>query len=407
MRLLEYQSRQLLGEFGIPFTQATVVSTPDAASVATENLDAAVMLKAQVPFGGRGKQGAVVSAETPQEAADQAHQLLGRELNGTKVTQISVETKVSFQREMYLGVAWDTARKKPVALVSLDGGMEVEASRERVVRQVFDPWQGLMSYQGREMAVKIGLTGKAVVAVGRVLEQLAAAFLKYDALLIEINPLVELFNGDVVGLDAHFEIEGDAAYRQRARLERLGTIFSSPTGRPPTALELEAERIDAMDHRGVAGRVVEFEGSLALLIGGGGASLTVFDAVLKYGGKPANYSEIGGNPTAEKVAALTRLLLSKPGVDRLAVVMNVVNNTRADIVAQGVVEGVNQAGLKPSEVLSVFRVPGSWEEEARQILADVGVVVQGREVSLDECARLAVADGGAAVKTSRAPTGQE
>ena len=103
-----------------------------------------------------------------------------------------------------------------------------------------------------------------------------------------------------------------------------------------------------------------------MLIGGGGASLTVFDAVLRHGGRPANYCEMGGNPTAEKVAALTRLLLAKPGVEKLAVIMNVVNNTRADIIAEGVVAGIEQAGLQASEAVSVFRVPGSWEEEARE-----------------------------------------
>ena len=173
----------------------------------------------------------------------------------------------------------------------------------------------------------------------------------------------------------------------------LGELASTNTGHPPTPLELEAARIDAMDHRGVAGRVVEFDGNLALLIGGGGASLTVFDAILDHGGKPANYCEVGGNPTPEKVAAVTELLLSKPGVTNLAVVMNVVNNTRADDIAAGVVAGVRQTGQEPADVISVFRVPGNREQEAHDILTAAGVPFCGREVSLDECARLAVQRG--------------
>ena len=125
------------------------------------------------------------------------------------------------------------------------------------------------------------------------------------------------------------------------------------------------------------------------LIGGGGASLTVFDAILKYGGKPANYCEIGGNPTEEKVAALTQLLISRPQVQSLAVIMNVVNNTRADVVARGVLAGAEAAGKKASEVISLFRIPGSWEDEARAIMSSAGVRVFGRETSLDESARLA------------------
>ena len=180
--------------------------------------------------------------------------------------------------------------------------------------------------------------------IGAVLHQLADAFLRLDGVTIEINPLAETTEGKLIGLDAHVELDDDAAARLASELQRLGPIENSAAGRPPTALELEAQRIDAMDHRGVAGRVVEFDGDLALLIGGGGASLTVFDAIRRYGGKPANYCEVGGNPTEEKVAALTALLLSKPGVRKMAVIMNVVNNTRADVMARGAIEGVRRAG---------------------------------------------------------------
>ena len=138
------------------------------------------------------------------------------------------------------------------------------------------------------------------------------------------------------------------------------------------------------------GRVVEFDGDLALLIGGGGASLTVFDAIKAHGGNPANYCEVGGNPTEEKVAAITSLLLSKPGVRGLAVIMNVVNNTRADVIARGVLMGIAAAGKNPAETISLFRVPGNWEGEAREIMEAADVEVHGREMSLDAAARLAV-----------------
>ena len=161
---------------------------------------------------------------------------------------------------------------------------------------------------------------------------------------MEINPLVVTKESALIGLDARVEIEDEAVYRQKERLEPLGELTMTAAGRPPTPLELEAQRIDATDHRGVAGRVVEFDGDLALLIGGGGASLTVFDAIKAHGGSPANYCEVGGNPTEEKVGAITSLLLSKPGVKGMAVIMNVVNNTRADVIARGVLMGVEAAG---------------------------------------------------------------
>lgn len=390
MRLLEHQSRRLLSGFGLTFTEASVVATPEEALAVAEKLGVATILKAQVPFGRRGKAGAVLPAETPSDAAGVARDLLAMELRGVSVTQVSVEPKVEFQMELYAGVAWDTTAKLPVALLGAAGGVEVEESSEHVIRRTFDPWNGLSAYEGREMAMQAGLTGKALSGVGAVLARLARAFLECDAVLVEINPLVVTSDGAILGLDARVEIEDDAEYRQKARLAPLGEIVSSSAGRAPTALELEAQRIDAMDYRGVAGRVVEFDGDLGLLIGGGGASLTVFDAIQRHGGRPANYCEVGGNPTEEKVAALTALLLSKPGVKHLASIMNVVNNTRADVMARGLLMGCKKAGRSPSETVVVFRIPGSWEDEARELLAEAGIEALGREVSLDAAAKLSV-----------------
>ncbi len=399
MRLLEHQAKKLLAQFGLAFTRSVVVSSPEAAVDAAKQLQnfsfftlhSAFVLKAQVPFGGRGKAGAVRFAVTPDDARREAGELLAMNLRGVQVTSVSVEEKLAFTREFYAGVAWDTQAKLPVALLSIAGGVEVEqSSHENLARRAFDPWMGLSPYIGREMAASVGLKGRTLSGMGAFLEKLAQAFLACDAVTMEINPVVETTDGVLIGLDAHVEIEDDAAYRQKERLAAIGDIAPTATGRAPTALELESQRIDAMDHRGVAGRVVEFDGDLALLIGGGGASLTVFDAVRRHGGKPANYCEVGGNPTEEKVAALTALLLSKKGVKKMAVIMNVVNNTRADVMARGVLMGIEKAGRKPSEAISVFRIPGSWEQEARDLLAKAGVRALGREISLDESARLAV-----------------
>jgi Succinyl-CoA synthetase, beta subunit len=145
-----------------------------------------------------------------------------------------------------------------------------------------------------------------------------------------------------------------------------------------------------VDHRGVAGRVVEFDGNLGLVIGAGGGSLTIFDAIQKYGGRPANYCEIGGNPSVLKACELTKLILSKPGVDKIAVIMNVVSNTRVDIVARGVVKGIIEMGFDPAEKIAVFRIPGAWEAEGYKLLEKYGVDYCDRTVSMSEAARRAV-----------------
>ena len=391
MRLFEHQSKSLLGSFGIPFAPFHTASTPEEAGVAFAAIGGPAVLKAQVPFGGRGKAGAIRMVDSEDAARSEAAELLAMELRGFPVKLVSIEPKIAIARELYVGFTWDLRKRCPIALLNTAGGIEVESAAGRVVQRSFDPRHPLSAFEGREIAAESGLAGKDLVRVGAILAKLSEAFLAIDGLTVEINPLVLTDSGEWLGVDAHVEIDDDAAARLKSRLAGLGEIPAASGKRPPTALEIEAARIDATDHRGVAGRVVEFDGSLALLIGGGGASLTVFDAVLRHGGKPANYCEIGGNPTEEKVAALTALLLSKPGVDGLAVIMNVVNNTRADVMARGVIQGILAAGRKPSEILSVFRIPGSWEEEAVAFLAEHGVVALGREVSLDEAAARAVA----------------
>jgi succinyl-CoA synthetase beta subunit len=390
MRLFEHQSRALLGGFGLPFNRCVVATSALQAAEATAAIGGPVVLKPQVPFGGRGKAGAVRFVESPADAAAAATELLALELNGFPVGRVSVEPKLTIRREVYLGCAWDLRARCPVALFNAAGGVDVESAAGHVVRRHFDPRRALATFEGRELAKDGGLSGRDVVQVGAAIAALARAFLDLDALTLEINPLVQTDAGDWLGVDAHAELDDDAAGRLRSRLDPIGEIPRVEGGRLPTPLEIEAARIDSADHRGVAGRVVEFDGPLALLIGGGGASLTVFDAVLRHGGRPANYCEIGGNPTEEKVASLTSLLLSKPGVRRLAVIMNVVNNTRADVMARGVIRGIEAASRSASEVLAVFRIPGSWEDEAAAHLAAHGVKALGREVSLDAAAALAV-----------------
>jgi succinyl-CoA synthetase beta subunit len=209
--------------------------------------------------------------------------------------------------------------------------------------------------------------------------------------LAEINPLVKFEDGSFVAVDAHMDMENEARPRQKALLAELGVgDDETREAREATPFEIEGERIDAVDHRGVAGNVTEFDGDLGLVIGAGGGSLTLFDAVRRHGGHPANYCEIGGNPSVSKAANLTKLVLSKPGVEKIAVMMSIVSNTRVDIVARGVIKACVDLGHDPAEKIAIFRIPGAWEEEGFKILEHYGVEYVDRSVSMHEAARIAV-----------------
>jgi succinyl-CoA synthetase beta subunit len=205
--------------------------------------------------------------------------------------------------------------------------------------------------------------------------------------LAEINPLGELEDGTFVALDAHMDMENEARGRARRRCSKELGVGDEETreAREPTPFELAGEAVDA-DHRGVAGNVTEFDGNLGLVIGAGGGSLTLFDAVRNHGGKPANYCEIGGNPSVAKACGLAKLVLQKPGVDKIAVMMSIVSNTRVDIVARGVIKACLELGYDPAEKIAIFRIPGAWEEEGFKILEKYGVEYCDRSVSMHEAA---------------------
>ncbi len=214
--------------------------------------------------------------------------------------------------------------------------------------------------------------------------------------LAEINPIGRLPDGSFIALDAHMEMENEARGRHKKLLADLGVgDDETREAREPTAFELAGEAVDSEDHRGVAGNVTEFDGNLGLVIGAGGGSLTLFDAVRAHGGKPANYCEIGGNPSVSKTCGLAKLVLQKPGVDKIAVMMSIVSNTRVDIVARGVIKACLELGMDPAEKIAIFRIPGAWEEQGFLILDAYGVEYADRTVSMHEAAKRAVEKIGA------------
>jgi succinyl-CoA synthetase beta subunit len=395
MRFFEYESRAIVAKAGIPVTKHGFATSAEQAREIATDIDGPVVIKSQVLTGGRMKAGGVQFADTPDEAATQAEHVLGLEINGHMPRGVLVDSKAAVKHEYYAGVVWDGIRKQPVMLFSDMGGIDIEEVAEEhpdhVARGHFSTRTPFSDWQAKQVIASLGISGSTLNRLTPILARLAKLFLTYDMTLAEINPLGELEDGSIVALDAHMDMENEARPRQKKLLEELGVgDEETRQAREATPFELAGEAVDAQDHRGVAGNVTEFDGNLGLVIGAGGGSLSLFDAVRAHGGDPANYCEIGGNPSVSKACGLTKLVLQKPGVDKIAVMMSIVSNTRVDIVARGVIKACLELGLDPAEKITIFRIPGAWEEEGFKILEHYGVSYADRSVSLNEAARRAV-----------------
>jgi succinyl-CoA synthetase beta subunit len=395
MRFFEYEAKEIVRRAGIPTSKGGFATSADEARRLAQDVGRPVVVKSQVLTGGRMKAGGVAFADTPEEAAQHAERILALEINGHEPRGVLVDDRVDVKKEYYAGVVWDGIRKQPVMLFSDMGGIDIEEVAEthpdHVGRGHFSNLLPFPEFRAKEVIASVGVSGRALNRATPILARLARLFVENDMTLAEINPLAELQDGSFVAVDAHMEMENEARPRQAALLSELGVgDEETRLAREPTPFELAGEQVDAQDHRGVAGNVTEFDGDLGLVIGAGGGSLTLFDAVRKYGGRPANYCEIGGNPSVAKAAGLAKLVLTKPGVDKIAVMMSIVSNTRVDIVARGVIKACVELGYDPAEKIAIFRIPGAWEEEGFKILERYGVEYADRSVSMHEAARRAV-----------------
>jgi succinyl-CoA synthetase beta subunit/citryl-CoA synthetase large subunit len=396
MRFYEFEAKGLFARHGIPLLKGRVAKSADEARQIASELPGPVVLKSQVLTGGRMKAGGVKFATTPQEAEDAARAILALEINGHTPRGVLVEEKAPVVKEYFAAVTWDGRRKTPVIVFSDMGGIDIEEVAEKhpehVSRTHISNLLPFQAYQAKEAVAATGVTGEDLSKLAAIVQMLVDVFQRYDLTLAEINPIGKTADGRILVLDGHVDLEGDARDKHAKVVAELG-IGKDETreARPPTAFEIKGAQVDAADHRGVAGNVREFDGDLGLIIGAGGGSLTLFDAIRKHGGKPANYCEIGGNPSMKKTKELTKLILSKPGVRKIAVMMNVVSNTRVDIVARGVIKGCVEAGRTPSDTIAIFRIPGAWEDDGFKILRKYGVEYCDRTVSMYEAAGRAVA----------------
>jgi succinyl-CoA synthetase beta subunit len=396
MRFYEYEAKALFARHGTPLLKGGVAKTASEAKKIAGDIAGPVVLKSQVLSGGRMKAGGVKFADHPDDAEKAADAILKLEINGQKPRGVLVEQRAPIAQEYFAAVTWDGRRKLPVLIFSDMGGIDIEEVAEKhpehVARVHLSTLTPFSPYKAKEAIAATGVTGDDLNKLIPIVATLVEIFLRYDLTLAEINPLGKTKDGKFLVLDGHVDLEADARDKHAKVIAELG-IGKDETreARPPTEFEIKGAQVDASDHRGVAGNVKEFDGDLGLVIGAGGGSLTLFDAIRKHGGKPANYCEIGGNPSVKKACELTKLILSKPGVKKIAVMMNVVSNTRVDIVARGVIKGCVEAGRDPGDTIAIFRIPGAWEDDGFKILKKYGVEYCDRTVSMYEAAGRAVA----------------
>jgi succinyl-CoA synthetase beta subunit/citryl-CoA synthetase large subunit len=393
MRFYEFEAKQLLQKHRIPLVRSEHVKTADDAQRIASDIDGPVILKAQVIAPGLASS-STKSAADAAAAKAAAKELLALDDGGRKPNGLLVEARPKSEAVYSLSFTYDGTTKRPV-IAACDTAGKIDdlgdTHAERIVRRHFSALYPFSDYIAKELAKALGLGGNDLKRMTRIVSGLARLFLEYDLADLDVTSLAKLGDGDFVVLDVEADLEIEARHRQRPMLDELGFAKDDLRQvREPTEFELEGARIDAEDPRGIISPIAEFDGNIGLVIGAGGGSLTLTDAVRKHGGRPANYAAIGGNPSVDKARRLTKLVLTKPGVDKVAVMSNVVSNTRADLVARGVIKAIVELGFEPAEKILIFRVPGAWEADAAKILEKYGVEYCDRTVSISEAARRAV-----------------
>lgn len=393
-KLLEHHSKQLIREMGIPVPRCKVASNPQEARQAASELGGPVVLKALVPVGKRGKAGAIKFAATPEEAKKMAGELLQMTVRHFPVEQVLVEEKISIAEEWYLSITIDKSRKKPVIITSTAGGIDVEElSRnhpEKILSFHVDPFEGLPGFRAKEIWSDLGVTGNQLTEATVILSKLYQAFERFDASLLEINPLVVTNEGKVMAAASVMSVDDNAMYRH-PELSEMVQLGSERVWRPLTEIEKTVVAVNEADpYRGTA-RYTEMDGGdIGFMCGGGGGSLLCFDTLVSLGGRPANYTEFGGNPPERKVYGLTKGILSKPGVKGLFVAQNITNNTQVDVVAKGIIQAIQELKIDPEDFPVVVREAGVNDHAAREIFADAGIEYYGDEVTIAEAAEIMI-----------------
>ena len=395
-RLTEDATKRLFREFAVPVPVGRVAESAVQARQIAGQLGTSVVVKALIPAGKRGKAGVVRIAHGPDDAEQQASEILGRQVGGYTVAAVLVETLVPTASELYAAITYDPVHRGPVLLLSASGGVDVEeltaAGGNSLQRFALDPDVSLSEPAARDALASLGLVQPALGHAARIVSSLHQVFNKYDATLAEINPLTLTPTGQAFAVGAVMNIDDDALLRQPELRQDL-EFGPGGTWRAPTVLEQRVLDADKKFPGVGAVRFVEMDGDIGFGICGGGASLTTFDAIRKYGGRPANYCDISPGPGFEfKMEALILSILSRPGLKGFIYGWNILSFARGLIASsESVVKAVASLGIDPSRFPIVARLAGVGDEKARDALAVLpGVHVLGREASLDDAARLIV-----------------
>ena len=389
MNLHEYQGKQLFAEYGLPVSKGYAVDTPEEAMAAADKIGGDMwVVKAQVHAGGRGKAGGVKLVKTKADIEAFAKQWLGKRLvtyqtdeTGQPVSKILVETCTDIADELYLGAVVDRSSRRIVFMASTEGGVEIEKvaeeSPEKILRTTIDPLTGAQPYQGRELAFKLGLSGEQIKQFVKIFMGLAQLFVDKDLALIEINPLVITEQGDLHCLDAKLGVDSNALYRQPALREMHDTTQEDER-------EVHAAKWEL--------NYVALDGNIGCRVNGAGLAMGTMDIVALHGGFPANFLDVGGGATKERVSEAFKIILSDDKVK--AVLINIFGGiVRCDLIAEGVIGAVEEIGV---QVPVVVRLEGNNAELGRQVLADSGLNIIAA-TSLTDAAQQAVkAAGGAA-----------
>jgi len=393
-RLLENQALELLQRGGMSIPLYEVASDPQGVREAAARIEGPVVIKALIPSGRRGKAGGILFASDPDEAALCAARLLGSRLNSYPVDSVLVEERLNVQQELYLSATIDHRAQMTSVIASRAGGMEVEEQRrihpEAMKTLWVDPLHGLPEFAARQLWYDVGVESDLLRRLGSVTTSLYRAFVSTDAYILELNPLVVTPEGRVIPAAALMGIDDAALFRHP---ELAGSVQAGMerSWRALTDLEKQVVAVNQADpYRGTA-RYTEMEGGdIGLLCGGGGASLVLFDALRQAGGHPANYSEVGGNPTSQKVYGIAKAILSKEGVRGLLVAHSITNNTQTDAVADGVIRALDELEIDLQTFPVLAREAGVNEETAAQLFRERGIEYYGDEITLNEAARLMV-----------------
>jgi succinyl-CoA synthetase beta subunit len=375
MKIHEYQGKELLKKFGVAVPRGIVARTPAEAEQAARELGTdVVVVKAQIHAGGRGKGGGVKLAKSPEEAKSVAEQILGMNLvthqtgpEGRKVHVVLIEEGLPIDKEFYLGIVLDRASGRPVFMASSAGGMDIEEvaanTPEKIMKETIDPAVGFRSFQARKLAFGLGIPGELIGQAVKFMQALYSAYEQMDASLMEINPFLLTKDNRLIALDAKVNFDDNAMFRHKDFLELRDLNEEEP-------LEIEASKFDL--------NYIKLDGNIACMVNGAGLAMATMDIIKLAGGEPANFLDVGGGASQERVEAAFRILLADENVK--AVLINIFGGiVRCDMVARGVVEAAKNLGIK---VPVVVRLEGTNVEEGQRVIRESGLnftVAQGMQ----------------------------